>query len=85
MEYFGRNASNTEIHPSAKDSGTKHELLIDMRDGAETTDTNGLTWRLSVEFERKFKAFDILTLNQSVKSVLFLHSDKAIFQSRFVL
>jgi hypothetical protein len=31
------------------------------------------------EFERKFKAFDILTLNQSVKSALFLHSEKAIF------
>ena len=28
---------------------TQHELLMEMRDGAEATVTNGVTWKLGVE------------------------------------
>lgn len=38
-----------EMHPFVQDSRTKHELLMDMRDGEEATDTNGMTWRLGLE------------------------------------
>ncbi|HXR03630.1 MAG TPA: hypothetical protein VN836_02860 [Verrucomicrobiae bacterium] len=41
-----------ELHPfvrSPGDSGAKQELLLDMRDGAETSDTNGVKWQLGVE------------------------------------
>ena len=38
-----------EMHAFVQDSRTKHELLLDLRDGAEAADTNGVTWRLSVE------------------------------------
>jgi hypothetical protein len=38
-----------EMHAFVQDSRTKHELLMDLRDGAEAADTNGMTWRLGVE------------------------------------
>jgi hypothetical protein len=38
-----------EMHLFVKDLITKHELLMDVRDGAEATDTSGVTWRLNVE------------------------------------
>lgn len=38
-----------EMHPFVQDSRTKHELLMDMRDGAVATDSNGVTWRFGVE------------------------------------
>jgi len=38
-----------EMHPFVQDSRTKHELLMDLRDGAEAADANGVTWRLGVE------------------------------------
>ena len=38
-----------EMHPFVQDSRTKHELLMELRDSAEATDSNGVSWRLGVE------------------------------------
>jgi len=32
-----------QLHSFVQDSRTKHELLMDMRDSAEASDTNGVT------------------------------------------
>ncbi len=37
------------MHPFVYNSRTKHELLMDMLDGAEATDSNGVAWRFGVE------------------------------------
>jgi len=38
-----------ELHAFVQDSRTQHQLVMDLRDGAEAADTNGVTWRLGVE------------------------------------
>jgi hypothetical protein len=38
-----------EMHPFVQDSRAQRELLMNLRDGAEAADTNGVTWKLRVE------------------------------------
>jgi len=38
-----------DMHPFVHDSRAKHEVRLDMHDGAEAADTNGVMWRLGVE------------------------------------
>ena len=38
-----------EMHPFVHDSLAKQEVRLDMHDGAEAADTNGVMWRLGVE------------------------------------
>ncbi|HEX7577443.1 MAG TPA: hypothetical protein VF430_05330, partial [Verrucomicrobiae bacterium] len=38
-----------ELHPFVQDSRTQRQLVMDLRNGAEATDTNGVTWKLGVE------------------------------------
>jgi hypothetical protein len=38
-----------QMHLFIQDSRTKHKLLMDMLDGQEAKDTNGVTWKLGIE------------------------------------